>query len=96
MSCGLPLFWHSGISLSALERTQGNKSARGQVPTVAAMLSGKCIHVDTAVHKACLNCRMLDDMLEAVGAACEPDRENADALLLPNVRLPRKHKQVCC
>ena len=85
MSCGLPLFWQSGRSLSALERTQGNKSARGQVQIAAAMLSGKCTHIDTAVHNACLNFGMLDDTLEAVGAARELDRENADACLLPNV-----------
>ena len=32
---------------------------------------------------------MLDDILEAVGAPCEPDRENADALLLPNLMQQR-------
>ena len=47
----------------------------GKCKTAAAMLWGKCIHIDTAIHKACITFRMLDDILEAFGAPCEPDRE---------------------
>ena len=54
-------------------------SARGQVEIAAAMLSGKRIHIDAAVQKPLLNPRMLDDVLEAVGAAATLVRENVDA-----------------
>ena len=90
MSCGLPLVWQSRKIAEHLKEHARTKSPRGQVQTATAMLWGKCIHIDTAVHKACIHFRMLDEMFEAVGAPCGPDRENADALFLPIVMQPRK------
>ena len=47
-------------------------------------------HRHSSPKKACLNPRMLDDVLEAVGATAQPGPENVDAFLLPNAPQPRK------
>ena len=51
------------------------------------MLRGKRTHVDCAV-RAKASRAALDRALDAVGATAEPDRETADAFLVPNVAQP--------